>query len=68
MTKSYGFAEAKPYTALTNIENQLYKLIKTKQYDIYWDLLRKHSHIKNLSPQFKNIFLKIIHLELYLII
>ena len=63
MTKSFGFAEAKPYTALTNIENQLYKLIKTKQYDIYWDLLRKHSHIKNLSPQFKNIFLKMVEYD-----
>ena len=63
MTKSFGFAEAKPYTALRNIENQLYKLIKTKQYDIYWDLLRKHSHIKNLSPQFKNIFLKMVEYD-----
>ena len=60
MTKNFGFAEAKVNNISCNIKNLLYKLIKTKRYDRYWDLLERHFKIRNLSPQFKNLYLKMV--------
>ena len=60
MTKNFGFAEAKVNNISTNIKNLLYKLIKTKRYDRYWELLERHFKIRNLSPKFKNLYLKMV--------
>ena len=60
MTKNFGFAEARVNNLLVNVKNLLYKLIKTKQYDRYWELMDKYFKIKNLSPKFKNLYLKMV--------
>ena len=60
MTKNFGFAEARVNNLLVNVKNLLYKLIKTKQYDRYWELMDKYFNIKNLSPKFKNLYLKMV--------
>ena len=60
MTKNYGFVEAKVKNCLSNVKNLLYKLIKTKQYDKYWELMANYYHINNLSPKFKNLYLKMV--------
>ena len=38
----------------------LYKLIKTKQYEKYWEYIEKYFKIQNLSEQFKNLFVKMV--------
>ena len=43
-----------------NNKNKIYKIIQTKQYDKYWELLEKYFNIKNLSSKFKNLFLKMV--------
>ena len=53
MTKKYGFFKA-------DDKDLLYEKIKNKQYEEYWDLLENSHDIKNLSPQFKNLFLKMV--------
>ena len=60
MTKNFGFAEAKVSNASSNIRNLLYKLIKVKRYDRYWELLERCFKIRNLSPKFKNLYLKLV--------
>jgi serine/threonine protein kinase len=60
MTKNFGFAEARVNNLLVNVKNLLYKLIKTKQYDRYWELIDKYFKIKDLSPKFKNLYLKMV--------
>lgn len=60
MTKNFGFVEAKVNNTSSNVKNLLYKLIKTKQHDKYWELLEKYFKIKNLSPNFKNLYLKMV--------
>ena len=60
MTKNFGFAEARVNNLLVNVKNLLYKLIKTKQYDRYWELMDKYFKIKDLSPKFKNLYLKMV--------
>ena len=60
MTKNFGFAEARVNNLSANVKNLLYKLIKTKQYDRYWELMDKYFKIKNLSPKFKNLYLKMV--------
>ena len=60
MTKKYGFAEAKVNNLSLDIRNLLYKLIKTKKYDNYWELMEKSFGVKNLSPKFKNLYLKMV--------
>ena len=60
MTKNFGFAEARVNNLSVNVKNLLYKLIKTKQYDRYWELMDKYFKIKNLSPKFKNLYLKMV--------
>ena len=60
MTKNFGFVEARVNNLSANVKNLLYKLIKTKQYDRYWELMDKYFKIKNLSPKFKNLYLKMV--------
>jgi serine/threonine protein kinase len=60
MTKNFGFAEAKVNNISSNIRNLLYKLIKVKRYDRYWELLERYFKIRNLSPKFKNLYLKMV--------
>ena len=60
MTKKFGFAEAKVKKDIVNVKQLLYKLIKEKKYDKYWELMAKYYKINNLSPKFKNLFLKMV--------
>ena len=60
MTKKPAFEEAKINNISMNVNKILYKFIKTKQYEKYWELLEKYFNIKNLPEQFKNLFLKLV--------
>jgi len=60
MTKNFGFSEAKVNNVSSNVKNLLYKLIKMKAYDRYWKLLEKSYNINNLTPKFKNLYLKMV--------
>jgi len=60
MTKNFGFVEAKVNNCSLNVKNLLYKLIKMKQYAKYWGLMEKFCNVKNLSPKFKNLYLKMV--------
>ena len=60
MTKNFGFAEAKIKKNIEKVKHLLYKLIKEKEDDRYWELMAKYYHINNLSPKFKNLFLKMV--------
>ena len=60
MTKNFGFVEAKVNNISSNVRNSLYKLIKTKQHDKYWELLEKYFKIKDLSPSFKSLYLRMV--------
>ena len=60
MTKNYSFEEATTNNISTNVNKILYKLIKTKQYNKYWEFLEKYFNIKGFSEKFKNLFLKLV--------
>ena len=60
MTKNFAFYDATIDNTSFKIKKILYKIIQTKQYDKYWELLEKCFNIKNLSPNFKNLFLKMV--------
>ena len=60
MTKNFAFDEAIIDNNSFLIKKILYKIIQTKQYDKYWELLERYFNIKNLSPNFKNLFLKMV--------
>ena len=60
MTRNFAFDEAIIDNSSCRIKKILYKIIQTKQYDKYWELLEKYFDIKNLSPNFKNLFLKMV--------
>ena len=60
MTKNFAFYEATIDNTSFKIKKILYKIIQTKQYDKYWELLEKYFNIKNLSQNFKNLFLKMV--------
>ena len=60
MTKNFGFSEAKVNNVSSNVRNLLYKLIQIKAYDRYWKLLEKYYNINNLTPKFKNLYLKMV--------
>lgn len=53
MTGKFAFKEAKE-------NNNLYKYIKTKKYDTFWDLLENQLRIKTLSEKFKKLFVKLV--------
>ena len=52
MTKNFAFVEAK--------SSGLYKFIKDKQYDDYWDTLKSLFNLNIESEKFKNLFLKMV--------
>ena len=60
MTKKPAFEEAKINNISMNVNKILYKFIKTKQYEKYWELLEKFKKVKNLPEQFKDLFLKLV--------
>ena len=60
MTRKRAFDEATINNISLKIEKILYKLIKTKQYKLYWEMLEKYLNIKNLNENFKNLFLKLV--------
>ena len=60
MTKNYAFESATVNNISLKIEKILYKLIKTKQYDKYWEMVEKYLKIKGLSENFKDLFLKLV--------
>ena len=60
MTKNYGYIEATINNISLKSENRLYKLIKTEQYNEYWKLIYKTKNVKDLSTEFKNLFLKMV--------
>ena len=60
MTKNFAFDEAIIDNNSFIIKKILYKIIQTKQYDKYWELLERYFNIKDLSPNFKNLFLKMV--------
>ena len=63
MTKNFAFDEATINNTSFRVKKILYKTIQTKQYDKYWELLEKYFNIKNLSQNFKNLFLKMVAYE-----
>jgi serine/threonine protein kinase len=60
MTKNFAFDEAIIDNNSFIIKKILYKIIQTKQYYKYWELLERYFNIKDLSPNFKNLFLKMV--------
>lgn len=63
MTRKFAFEEAKVINTSMKIKKILYKLIKAKQYDKYWQLLETSFNIKILSQNFKNLFVKLVAYE-----
>ena len=59
-TGTYGFKEAKINNCSFNINEKLYKLIKNKKYDKYWEFIEKTLGIKGLSLDFKKLYLKLV--------
>ena len=60
MTRKFAFAEAKIINAAVKREKILYRLIKEKNYDKYWENLDKYFDIKNVPVEFKNLFVKMV--------
>ena len=60
VTKKFGFYEAKVNNLSLHATKILYKFIKNKQYDRYWDLIENTFHINNLNKSFKDLFVKMV--------
>ena len=60
MTKKFGFVEAKIYDTLLIDNRILYKLIKEKKYDEYWELVENNLGVEIDSEPFKNLYLKLV--------
>ena len=60
MTKKFAFEEAKVNNISSKVSKTLYKLIKTKQYGKYWETMENYFKVKQLSEQFKNLFVKMV--------
>ena len=60
LTRKFAFEEAVVHNLSMKISKILYKLIKTKQHDKYWYLIEKYCKIQKLSPEFKNLFVKMV--------
>jgi len=58
--KKFGFAEAKLEKDATEVRDSLYNLIIKKDYDRYWELMKKYYNIKDVSQQFKDLYLKMV--------
>ena len=63
MTRKFAFEEAKVINTSMKPKKILYRLIKTKQFDKYWQLLEKSFNIPSLSQSFKNLFVKLVAYE-----
>ena len=59
-TKKFGFYEAKVNNISSKVVKTLYKYIKNKQYDKYWDLIENTFNVKNLTANFKNLFVNLV--------
>ena len=60
MTKKFAFEEAKTFSYIERESQRLYHLIKLKQFDEFWKIIEKNYNIKILSPQFKELFIKMV--------
>ena len=60
MTKKFAFEEAKTFNYIERESQRLYHLIKLKQFDEFWKIIEKNYNIKILSPQFKELFIKMV--------
>ena len=63
MTRKFAFEEAKVINTSMKPKKILYRLIKTKQFEKYWQLLEKSFNIPSLSQSFKNLFVKLVAYE-----
>ena len=60
MTKKFAFVEAKIFNNTTMESKKIYKLIKEKSIDKYWEIIEKINKVKVLSPEFKQLFIKMV--------
>ena len=63
MTKNFGFKDARINNSPFNTKQILYKLIKDKQYEQYWEILETKFKISVESEKFKNLYLKMVAYE-----
>ena len=60
MTRKFAFEEAKTFDYIEKESQKLYHLIKIKQIDEFWKKIEKNYNIKILSPEFKQLFIKMV--------
>ena len=60
LTKKFAFEEAKTYEPVQRVSQNLYDLIKRKKIDDYWEIFEIIYGIKKLSPEFKELFIKMV--------
>ena len=60
MTKKLAFEEARTFEFVQRESQNLYDLIKRKEIDDYWDIIEIIFEIKKLSPEFKELFIKMV--------
>jgi len=60
MTKKQAFDKAQTLEFAQNEVQKLYNLIKEKQIDTYWFIVENIFNIKNLSKEFKELFIKLV--------
>ena len=60
MTKKQAFDKAQTLEFAQNEVQKLYNLIKEKQIDTYWFIVENIFNIKNLSQEFKELFIKLV--------
>ena len=60
MTKKLAFEEARTFEFVQRESQNLYDLIKKKEIDDYWDIIEIIFEIKKLSPEFKELFIKMV--------
>ena len=60
MTRKFAFQEAKTFQYIEKESQKLYNLIKTNQIEEYWNIIENIFRVKILSPQFKQLFIKMV--------
>ena len=60
MTKKFAFEEAKTFENVQRESQNLYNYIKRKEIEDYWEIIEILYKIKILSPEFKELFIKMI--------
>ena len=60
MTKKQAFEEAKTFEIVQRESQNLYDLIKKKEIEDYWSIIEIIFGIKILSPEFKDLFIKMV--------